>query len=239
MKFSHLFSIVLLFSGLLLTSCFEEGGICVNADQNQITQDFDLTGFTGLKLATVGHVNLIPGDSLDIKVTGSENIIDLLKMDLNGEVLKIDIDRCTRNTDLVFDITMPVLTSVAISGSGTIIGTDPFDVEDLEVKISGSGDMELEFTATSVETSISGSGDMKLFGTTGALVSHISGSGDVHAFGLSATTAELNINGSGNMEVTVTDQLDARISGSGDIRYKGTPAISVEVSGSGKIEDAN
>ena len=239
MKSSHILSIVLLISALLLSSCFEEGGICVNADGNRSTQSFDLPAFSGVKLATVGKVNLIPGEAQSVEITGSENIVDLLKLDIDGDVLKIGFNRCTRNTDLIFDITLPELTAVGISGSGTITTKAPFEVDKLDVDISGSGNIFLEVTADQIETGISGSGDMTFVGTTNVLDSRISGSGDLHAFELTAKTAELNINGSGNMEVTVEESLTAKISGSGDVRYKGRPAVNVDISGSGKLEDAN
>ncbi|MEM7368998.1 MAG: head GIN domain-containing protein [Bacteroidota bacterium] len=238
MKTYHILSIIALICGITLSSCFDEG-ICVNADADRVTQSFDMAPFTGVKLATVGKVNLIPGDSLSFDITGSQNIIDLIQLDINGDVLKIDIDRCTRNTDLVFDITLPELTSVAISGSGEIETLAAFEVADIDISISGSGDMDLELTAEKIETHISGSGNMELSGSTDEFASHISGSGDVDAFDLSTKTADLHINGSGNIEVTVTDALTANISGSGDIYYKGTPTVNVEVSGSGSLNDAN
>lgn len=239
MKTYHILSIIALICGITLSSCFDEG-ICVNADSSdRVTQSFDMAPFTGLKLATVGKVNLIQGDSLSLDITGSQNIIDLVQLDINGDELKIDIDRCTRNTDLIFDITLPELTSVSISGSGEIVTLSTFDVADIDINISGSGDMDLELIAEKIETHISGSGNMELSGTSDALASHISGSGDVDAFELSTKTADLHINGSGNIEVTVTDALTANISGSGDIYYKGTPTVNVDVSGSGSLKDAN
>lgn len=239
MKFHIIISSALLILSLLLTSCFEDG-ICVNADGNIVTESVSLPAFSGVKLGTKGKINLILGDSIMVEVTGSENIVDLLDMDVTGDVLKIDVNnRCTRNTDLVFDITLPELTSVTISGAGEIVTDSLFTVTDIAVDISGSGSIDLSLDADHIETGISGSGDMNLSGTANSLSSRISGSGDVYAFGLDVLSADLRINGSGGMQVNVADELKAKISGSGDIFYKGTPAITVDISGSGKLEDAN
>jgi hypothetical protein len=59
------------------------------------------------------------------------------------------------------------------------------------------------------------------------------------AFDLTCDTANINIDGSGDAEVTVDTELNIRITGSGDVLYKGNPSIDADIDGSGRIIDTN
>lgn len=59
------------------------------------------------------------------------------------------------------------------------------------------------------------------------------------AFGLGSQRANIRIDGSGDAEVTVAEELNVRILGSGDVLYKGTPTIDEDINGSGRVIDAN
>ena len=92
---------------------------------------------------------------------------------------------------------------------------------------------------TQIKADIFGSGKIKLTGIADDLDLGISGSGDYKGFSLEAITTEVQISGSGEVEVLVTDQLDVRISGSGDVYYKGFPELDIEISGSGEVVNEN
>ena len=63
----------------------------------------------------------------------------------------------------------------------------------------------------------------------------ISGSGDVDAGSLAGRAAKVELHGSGDVSLGVTEQLDAKLSGSGDLSYAGRPQLRQSVSGSGEI----
>ena len=64
----------------------------------------------------------------------------------------------------------------------------------------------------------------------------IGGSGEFFGREPTATAAEVEISGSGAVDVSAVDRLDAVVSGSGDVVYWGRPAVSEDVSGSGTVE---
>ena len=136
-------------------------------------------------------------------------------------------------------ITIPEIRELTIAGSGEIFGENVFLVEDAELRISGSGNMDLAMEGDDFEVAITGSGNIKLEGLADELDIKITGSGDIAAFKLDALRARIEITGSGNAEVQVQDELDVKISGSGDVRYKGTPSLDINISGSGRVVDAN
>ena len=106
------------------------------------------------------------------------------------------------------------------------------------VRIKGAGKVTYHgFTQDELNIDITGSGDVDLEGKAERLEAEISGSGEVSAYKLTAKTARLRVSGSGDIRATVTQSVRARVSGSGKIKISGNPAErDTDVSGSGKIK---
>lgn len=236
--------LVLLAVLFTVTSCYQDDndGIfnCVKGEGNIVTQEINVSEFTGVKLEIAADIYITQGDAFVVSVTGQQNIINELERDVNNGTWEVEFDRCVKNYDeLTIHITMPEIDYLAISGSGTMYSQNTLDVDELDLKISGSGDMILDLNAYKVDATISGSGQMKLDGITEIAEYKISGSGDYHAFGLQADIVEVKISGSGNAEVLAIDYLKVEITGSGDVFYRGTPTLDVSITGSGNIYDYN
>lgn len=213
---------------------------CVNGDGPVVTEDLSLPAFTGIDLKISAQVFIRQGDQQSVSVEGKQDLIDELELDIQNGVWDIEFDRCVRDLgSMKIFITVPDVSSLAISGSGDIISENTMVVGDIELKISGSGTIDVGLEADDINARISGSGVISMEGVGDVLDLNISGSGDLNAFGMTLRVADINISGSGDAEVFVTDSLLVRISGSGDVFYKGNPAVDVSISGSGRVVDAN
>jgi hypothetical protein len=88
-----------------------------------------------------------------------------------------------------------------------------------------------------MEARVTGSGDITLAGITGRLRGEIVGSGDLRAQDLAAKEAQVKVTGSGDATVDASEALDASVTGSGDVHYTGKPTqVRKSVTGSGAIE---
>ena len=232
---------------LLLTGCFvdinDDDGLfgCIDADGPVTTIDLELEDIDGIELAMDARVELTRGPEQLITVEGKSDIFDELDLDVRDGVWTIRTVDCVRDVDdLTFFITVPNLRMVKISGSGEVLSTNVFDGGgDIELRISGSGEMDLGLLSDDVEVDISGSGKVILEGEADELDLNITGSGDLRGFDLAVREADINISGSGDAEVRASDRLDVRITGSGDVFYKGQPTLDVSITGSGEVIDAN
>ena len=241
-KINSLFFILIVL--ISVTSCHKDGdgGIfnCIKGQGNTVTQELYVLDFTGVKLEIAADIYITQGDELSVSVTGQPNIINELERDVDNGVWEIEFDRCVKNyREMTIHITMPEIDYLAISGSGTIYGQNTFDVDVIDLKISGSGDMDLELNASKVDAKISGSGKMKLSGEAEVSEFNISGSGDYSAFELLTKRSEVSISGSGDADVFASEYLDVDITGSGDVYYKGNPSLNVRITGSGNVYNAN
>lgn len=228
----------------VFTSCGwnDDDGLfgCERGEGPIVTKELPVEDFEELDLEINAKVILRVGDRQEVLVEGQDNIIDLIELDVRNDEWDIEFDDCVRDAErLVFTITTPFVREIKISGSGEVVSEDFLEAERMDIRISGSGRVDLGLRADRTNARISGSGKLFLEGETDRLDLNISGSGDVRAFNYAAQRCDVNISGSGDVEVLVQDELDVKITGSGDVFYKGDPRIEVNISGSGDVIDAN
>ncbi len=229
------------FAGTLLMTIpvsAQNWGGGIRGEGPKVTRELNIAKFDGFTLAIGGTIYVRQGSPQSVRIEAQENIIANLKTDVSGNTWKIGFEKNVRNHDGVkIWITTPTLTRAAVSGSGKIVGENRFTgLGDLELAISGSGDIEMDFDAQAVHSSISGSGDMELQGRAASHQVRISGSGDIKAYDLVTGISDIRISGSGDCQVNANDDLSISTSGSGDVYYRGRPRVKAKVSGSGKVE---
>lgn len=140
--------------------------------------------------------------------------------------------------EITIYITTPEIHALGVTGSGDIIAEDEIKTKELDLAVSGSGNIKLEeLSAEQVRNVISGSGNIVLEGNTTAqdLSVAISGSGNFKGINYSAKDVSIKLSGSGNVDVEAIDNLHIRLLGSGNITYKGKPLIDQSTSGSGSV----
>lgn len=243
------------------TSCDNDD--CISGTGDIVTREIDLAGFHSITTSGSLLVAIEQADEQRVEVESHQNIIDLLERDVVDSVWHIELEdnKCYKNTDITVHIFVPEIRMIETSGSievvlNTFNGLNNLDIEcsgsarifqsgilDIANRFSlngsGSTEMVANFNAKRLDIDISGSADIKLQGSTTDQDINISGSAEIDAFNFISDTCEVDISGSGDLNVTVNDLLDVDISGSGTIRYMGNPTITSNISGSGFIIDAN
>lgn len=235
----------LAFLSLFLSGCIidlddDDNGRCINPDGPIVSEEVSLSRIEGINLSLPATVYVTQGEEQKVEIEAQDEIIDLIDKSVRGGIWDIAIDGCIRDAAKVtIYITSPEWTSLKISGEGNIISTNQLVVDDIDIDITGSGDIDVAIDADDIHSMITGSGDISLDGKADELDMTIKGSGDYKCFTLESRKASIDISGSGDAELFVTESLDVRISGSGDIFYKGSPNLSISISGSGDIVDSN
>ncbi|MEO1627344.1 MAG: head GIN domain-containing protein, partial [Bacteroidota bacterium] len=227
---------VLTFSACNIDLDDDDDGLfnCDEGEGDVITDVISIGDFTGVELKISADVYVRQGSPHEVQIEGQQNIIDQLDRDIDDDTWEIEFDDCVRDyEDLKIYITMPEIEKLSINSSGGMFSENTLVTEDLVLRISGSGDMDLELDAEEVDSKITGSGDIQLAGNTEEFELEINGSGDFRAFSLNSERGDIEIKGSGDAEVTVEKVLDVKVTGSGDILYRGNPTLNVDITGSG------
>jgi len=226
----------LLFSSLIWTQAADG----VTPGDKKVTRE--VGSFTEIELSVAANLYLKQGNEHSLVLEGDEDELEDIETVVRGEKLKIKHKKPFHfgsNKRITIYVTLKEMEELSVGGSGRIEAETRIQADDLELNVSGSGDINIDqLEASSVESEISGSGDIRLAGKKqgNALDCDISGSGELHASGLMVSNAKLNLSGSGGCKVYVMDKLDVSISGSGKVRYKGEPRVNASISGSGRVE---
>jgi hypothetical protein len=204
-----------------------------------ITEKRTTQGYDEINVSGFFDVNLIAGKEGEISILGEENLMQYIKVEVEGNVLKIYTEKnvnISSNKEIIVSVPFEKISFVSLSGSGDVKSKNTIENSKFTAKLSGSGDLTLDVKTTDFEANLSGSGDVVLTGNSDSFTSKISGSGDVDAINLMTKNANLTISGSGDMKVNCAEKLYARVSGSGNIGYKGNPeSKDTKVNGSGEI----
>jgi hypothetical protein len=230
--------LVLIMSFLTGQLLYGQGwGQGIDGEGAVIKQEISLSPIDGLDLGFGGDVILTPGQTQKIVIEGQKNIIDNIKRDVSNGIWRISY---IKNVDdakpVTVYITIPTIKHVGLSGSGSIKSTSKFSgLKDVDIAVSGSGDIMMDIEARETGIRISGSGEIQLAGSTEALEVAISGSGDVMTKELMASRCKVQISGSGDAAVYVSGDLETSISGSGDVMYRGDASVTARISGNGEV----
>jgi len=209
---------------------------CEIGSENVISQDFTFSEFHSLDNLISADVYLTQDTEQSVRVEAEDNIIEMLRMNVQDEKLSIRSGQCFSSTRPVnIYISMKEVEELSNSASGDIIGQAEIVSDTLKLDVTGSGSTDLDLDAYMLETIISGSGDLILGGVADNHTSEISGSGSMKAFDFQTQKASIRSSGSGNAEVSVSEELDVIISGSGSIFYRGDPVITQTITGSGRL----
>ncbi len=231
---------VLIFS-LMLVNCGESQswGNGIKADGNITSKTFDLEKFTGVVSTGSGNVNITPGVQ-KLVATTSQNIMDILELEVKNEILYIGFKESVRDLkELTFDINIPSVHHLGMTGSGKM-KVKGFDQQpSLTMKLSGSGSIHADNGANEMEVKLSGSGGLFVNGNASSGEFKVTGSGTIHAKDLKIQNVQASITGSGGIDIACQGSLDANITGSGSIDVYGSPILKSRVTGSGRVREHN
>ena len=210
---------------------------------NIISETRQVGKFEGIRSSGSIDIEVKNGSNYIVEIEGDDNILPYVITEVKNDMVNVHFKSGTsyRNVHVKAYITSPVINKITVSGSGDVISKNTLkDDDQIELNISGSGDIVVPVDAPEVEATISGSGQINLKGRTRNFEGNISGSGDLKCRELLAENANVKINGSGTAHVFSSLRLKASTNGSGNIYYSGNPqSQEIKKNGSGSIQPQN
>ena len=100
-----------------------------------------------------------------------------------------------------YEVAIPQLNEIIMSSSGDVIGRGMIKGDNLNLVVSGSGDLKLDVDYDTIRVLMSGSGDVTLMGQCKMIYADIHGSGDLKIQQLIAGESRINATGSGEARV--------------------------------------
>lgn len=214
--------IIILLSTILFTACSKDN---IRGEGPLRTEDRTLAiqnGLDAIRINGSTDVEIIHGLNYKLEVSGYGNLLNVLSTEVKNKVLTVEFTNNynIRNNNTKIILTTPYLTDLYINGSAEAILSGIFAAqESIEFNINGSGEIDAQ--------EVNMNADFARY--------IISGSGKIASYNIISKSFEGNISGSGTMQISVFNTLNANISGSGSIYYQGNPVVNAKISGSGKV----
>ena len=197
-----------------------------------------LEPFQGIGISVSADVFYTQGNTHEIRIEGPDRDVKELTTEVRDDLLQVKYENNrTKRSKLTIYITSKELEAIKISGSAHFTADQPVTSDEIEVALSGSGDVSLNsLVSDEVGVKISGSGSVGLeSGKADELDVKISGSGKLNAEKFEVSECSASLSGSGSVRITAKEELDVRMSGSGKVYYIGDPQVKSVSSGSGKV----
>jgi len=236
MKYLFLF----LVGALTLFSCRYIGGKRVRGNGNVVTQNRSLVGFQGIESLGSFDVTIIPSATSSVKVEADENLQQYIETEVENNKLQIRTRKgynLRPRGDINIEVYAPLINLIETKGSGSVTGKGLIETQnsDVELKVAGSGNIDVEMNAARIDGEIAGSGNLNIKGTAKQFDGDVMGSGNIRAGNLKTEDSKIEIAGSGNVEVFANNRLDVRVMGSGEVRHRGSAQVSTKIMGSGSV----
>ena len=234
----------LLCFAMIMTTASVQASALFNNSHYSLKQNEErqIRNFNGV--AVSGSIKAIVkiGTEERIRLEGDPDAIAQLITEVKDGILIIrpktkwmDWNRKFNNTKITAYITAKRLSSLTMSGSGSIEVQNPVVETELSATLSGSGNIKVTAEVKSFNAVISGSGNIVVSGKANEANITINGSGSVKGTALSVAVASTTISGSGSIYVNATKKINAVTSGSGSVYYSGNPSVDKTVIGSGGV----
>jgi hypothetical protein len=195
--------------------------------------------FNSLSFSGEGKLIITQGNDESLAVRTDDNLLKYIETEVRGGTLYIDTARgytINPTGTIEYFIQVRELNFLSVPGAAEIIAHSLFTDSYFNIDISGSADIEIyDLWAQSLYLVVSGVADVALSGTVNTQRMNISGSCTNMSPSLRSQFASVEISGSSEATLWVTDHLDLDISGYGYIRYYGTPILTSDISGVGDV----
>ena len=204
MKINSFFKASLAIFLLTLFGCDDES---FDGNGVIIIETRPLTSFVNVESSGTYDITIVQNSVSSITIEAESNLIPIIVTSIVGDRLIISVsENYSSDIGIKLTISSPDFNSIEMSGTGNLVSQGDITVDAFSIAISGV-----------VDTDISGSSDIQTM--------VLSGVGNIRNFDLISNDVVVVISGTGNIDVTANNTLDATISGTGNISYKGNICI--------------
>jgi|GEM_PF-1564467 len=223
----------------------------------QEKRSLNLGAFHSIEVGQAFDVVVHTGEACRGVLSGDANLLDFVQVKVRQGTLIMEwIDSASYRVKqpMVLELWLPSLAGAEISGAATL-NAKGLNQGDLSLDVSGAGQAEVEGELKHVVAEISGASELKLAvrldsltancsgasdlsvtGRVGYLEGGLSGASSLHGRDCENQQAVLDLSGSSDAKVTVSEVISASCSGASQLDYWGTARVRLaETSGSSDI----
>lgn len=225
---------------ILTTSCLDIFNKSVSGNGNVTTEFRSVGPFTGIDASSGINVYVKFGTVSDsIKVVTDENLQEIIQTEVKGDILRIRTKENIHEAEKkdIF-ISVNTLDHIEVSSAAQVTGENVLTCDGLKIEMSSAANLDVEVQAEDINIDMSSSAFAQLTGTVRKLKADVSSAAHLQASDLISEKCNLSVSSAGNIEVNVSDVLNADASSAGRIIYQGNPkSTKFNTSSAGEITE--
>jgi len=182
------------------------------------------------------------GNQESLRFEGDAEAISTLVSEVKGNILMIRPQtswtswaKKYENKKIIAYVTAKQISSLTMSGNGSISVSGTLTASEFATTLSGSGTIKANVEADKITGVVSGSGAINISGKADKASVTISGPGGFGSKALTVNELSARISGKGQINVNTDGKIKALISGSGHVYYSGNPEIEKTILGAGDV----
>lgn len=215
-------SFIVLVVAVIFAGC---GGKCIEDSGIRAHKATTVGVFDKIKVSGKMKLFLNQDSSYHLKIEADSNVMEAVKFKVSGTELSLELkDEQYCGTDSISIYAgIGELKDLQLEGSVVTESEGPIHVNDLNVGLKGANVLKLNLNAGKLITTTEGVSQLNLTGQAGAHELKSKGTLKLEAFDFVSGIYNLNIDGIGNANINVLNELKVNTNGTSTIRYKGNP----------------
>jgi hypothetical protein len=199
---------------------------------NETEVSYDAFDFDALDFECAMRLTVTQGKEYSLKIKGDPTDIQDLDVSVNAKTLKIFFkqDRKKRYR-LIGKMTMPALQKIAFKGAIASVINGFEDTQIWDLKLTGVSTTKMKINAQSLDGQIIGASIAQIVGVCPQVNAKVEGASSFDGTDLSTKNTILEVNGTSNTTIRVSDKLKATATGVSSVFYYGNPITDLKTQG--------
>lgn len=209
---------------LFITSCKIDVNR-IKGNKNVVEKNRNITStFSKVKVSNGIKVVIGQGNDVEVLVEADENLHDIIKTEVENDVLKIYAEKNIWNAKArkVY-VTTPSLEGITASSGSNVSTEDVFKAKNFTAKSSSGSNLKVQIKANSLTGSSSSGSSLKLTGSCNEAELSSSSGSSLDAEELISQIVYAKASSGSNIDTHATESIIAKASSGGDIDFWGDP----------------
>lgn len=211
-----------IFLALGISSCIFTPTIKGNG--NVVEQERHLNDFDKIKASRGMNVYITQGNETEVLVKADENLLEVIKTEVVGDVLEVKATSNIRNAEenKVF-ITLPEVESIKASAGCNVYSENEINSKSLEISASAGSNIHLSIKTQEASAKASAGSNINLEGEAENFYGKASAGSNIKAGELKTSNTEAKVSAGANIWISTKSKLQANASSGGNVFYSGDP----------------
>jgi hypothetical protein len=215
----------LLFLATISTSCMIDGITSVSGNRNVITETRNITKrFDKIEVGQGIELYITQDSKTSFVLKADENLHKLIKSEVKDGVLKIYSKRnIWRAKARRVYLSAATINGITATSGSDVVTENVINSDTFEAHVSSGADARITVNAETIDSSASSGADLKISGTATYFTAKATSGSSIKAYDLESKNATVKVNSGADIDVFVTESIEAKASSGGDIDYRGNP----------------